>query len=137
MSDLYLNSEGYKQKLNWYAKMSDDSTTNKEEINFKDLDKSKLRSLIIADTNNNIIVTQYYSIGQIPFYRTRTIMKEGVGVIDRIHILGWLSSKDFDIRHVVYVYESDNRIEIGDFNMTNHPFSAYITFSNQDLVSVV
>jgi hypothetical protein len=45
-------------------------------------------------------------------------MRNAVGVLDRIHAIGW---RHDDKEQVVFVYESDRTIEIGEFARRGDP----------------
>jgi len=115
--DLATNKE-YTQKLNWIAVHHDNSIMTGKEHSSEKIDRRQLKSMMIVDDDNNTILTQHFRPGQRPIYRTRTVMRPGVGVLDRIHILGWY---DKDLEHVAFIAESDKSIELGYFIPSGSP----------------
>jgi hypothetical protein len=134
-NDLSLSSEDYSPKLHWVVVYKDGTKTSQKDLNSINIDRKHLKSMLIVDEEHNIILTQHFKPGQIMIYRSRTIMKEGVGPIDRIHMLGWQKGEQ---RHIAFIYESDSRIECGDFSRSDgdNPWIYPIQLKDHDLIEV-
>lgn len=130
MKSLALDSSEYRQKLFWVVKQNDNTIYKQQDINYSDISKSNMKSISIVDEYDNIIITQYFTSDQLPIYRSRTVMKEGVGPIDRVHIVGWLEKNSY---HIIYIFESDNHIEVGKTNLPDNPYSSPITLQPEEL----
>jgi len=110
-------TEGYDYKLTWAVKYRDGVTfaqrTSELDNSSELIDHKRLWILQLRDKSGKVVIAQEYRKGQMPFYRRRTALRIGENIIEVIHIFGWRSlSGD---THVVFVYESDLRIEMGDF----------------------
>ncbi len=133
-NDLSLSSDNYVPKLFWIVIYKDGTKVSQKDINSINIDRKNLKSMLIVDEELNVVFTQHFKSGQTMLYRNRTIMKEGVGPIDRIHMLGWQAG---DQRHIAFIYESDNRVECGDFDeIGNNPWVYPMQLKDHDLVAV-
>lgn len=136
--DYIASSEGYKPRLYWVAVSKDGSTMRQRDgYNSESIDRKNLKTIIIIDENNKIILTQHFKPGQRLIYRCRTVVQEGRGTVEKIHIIGWQQN---DIRHVTFIYESDCSIVSGDFIpdniQTDSPWLYTINFKDHDLIEV-
>lgn len=114
------SSKGYVPKLKWVAVSRDGSILSSDDHSSEEIDRQNLKSLMIVDLDGNPVITQHYFPGQRMIYRARTAMRTGVGVLDRIHILGW---EEHGIEHVAFIAESDKSIEMGRFIPPDHPLA--------------
>jgi hypothetical protein len=105
--------------LFWLARYQDGSCRHQHEngadVCFDDVSREGLRDLILADVNGNTVLHLEVKPGQMVFYRRRTIMIPGKEQ-EVMHILGHkiIHSGEL-ILYPIFVYESDLRIEVGDF----------------------
>lgn len=125
-----LSSEDYVNKLFWLARYSDGTQVTSKTINSKDLDRPRIKSISIIDSDDNVIYTQHYNKYQLPLYRARMVMTENIGPIDRIHLLGWINTSG--TIHITYIYESDFHIESGGYNIEGNPYSSQIILSDSE-----
>ena len=120
-----ITSEGYQSKLIWSATYADNSVflqydENGKERSSEQIDRSRLVSFALYDLGGNKYIEQHYKSGQLFMYRCRTALKTGHNVVERIHII---VCQDGDKRHVIFVFESDLHIEIGDFIDPSNPLA--------------
>lgn len=116
-------STNYTQRLTWVAIYNtgeviiqrDDDGYKSSEI----LDHTKLYIFHLITNDNKPLFTIRLKPGDKFFYRSRTAMRAGVGVIDRIHIVGWRNDNS---KNVSFVSESDMHVENGDFIYQNDPY---------------
>lgn len=116
-------STDYKQRLTWVAIYNtgqviiqrDEAGDKSSEI----LDHSKLYIFHLVDKDKPLYTLRLKE-GQKFFYRSRTAMRAGVGVLDRIHIVGWRD--DNQNKCVCFISESDMHVEVGDFVYENDPY---------------
>lgn len=117
-------STNYTQRLTWVAIYNTGEVIiQRDDTGFKSsevLDHSKLYIFHLVDNNDRPLYTLRLKQGQKFFYRSRTAMRAGVGVLDRIHIVGWRD--DSDHKSVSFVSESDMHVEVGDFVYLNDPY---------------
>lgn len=114
------SSKDYVPKLKWVAISCDGSILSSDDHSSEDIDRRNLKSIMIVDTDGNPVITQHYFPGQRMIYRARTAMRTGIGVLDRIHILGW---EENGVEHVAFIAESDKSIEMGRFIPPDHPLA--------------
>ena len=136
--DYVASSENYKQKLFWVAIYKDESRLCQTDgIDSKSIIKKNLKTILLINSNKNVIITQHFKLGQQVIYRIRTAIQEKFGTLERIHILGWQQQ---NIRHIAFIFESDNHIELGDFidknSESNSPWLYPINFNDHDLIQV-
>jgi len=110
-----------RNKLSWVATYIDNTVltqydNNGVERSSEQIDRSKLLSFSLYDFGGNKFVEQRYKSGQLFMYRCRTAMSADNNIIEKIHII---VCRDGDKQHVLFVFESDLHIEIGDFNYPN------------------
>lgn len=121
---LVASSSDYIQKLSWVAIYQDgEITVQKDENGMKSsevLDHSKMYIFHLVTEEEQPIFTLRLRPGQRFFYRSRTAMRAGIGVLDRIHILGWRS--DNDEKCVCFISETDMHVEVGDFIYKDDPY---------------
>lgn len=115
--DQSATSDGYRNKLVWVAKYADNSFFTQYDLDgcersSEHIDRSRMVSFALYDLGGNRYIEQHFKPGQLFMYRCRTVLKTGYNVIERIHII---VCQDGDKRHVIFVFESDLHIEIGDF----------------------
>lgn len=122
--DQIVTSEGYQSKLIWSATYKDNVVfsqyENGEERSSEYINRSRLASFALYDLGGNKYIEQHYKPGQLFMYRCRTAMKTGHNVIERIHII---VCQDGEKRHVIFVFESDLHIEVGDFIDASNPLA--------------
>lgn len=120
------DSTDYPQKLNWVViyqsgeiitQRSDNDQLLKTDI----LDHHQIYIFHLLNGDSPVFTLRLRP-GQKFFYRARTAMKAGVGVLDRIHIVGWRKGED---RQVCFITESDMQVEIGDFVYKEDPYKLY------------
>lgn len=116
-------SSDYIQKLTWVAiYQNGEVIIQREENGMKSsevLDHSKIYIFHLVTDDDRPIFTLRLRPGQKFFYRARTAMRAGIGVLDRIHILGWRKE---DEKAICFVSETDMHIEVGDFIYKNDPY---------------
>lgn len=121
-------------RYHWTAHYHDGSVIKQiEGHNLQDLSRYRLKSIKIEDhINNKVVYTQHFKPGQSLIYRLRTaISEENSHIKERIHILGWMFN---GIRHLTFIFESDGRIESGDFVEDGLPwFYSIVTTSNDHI----
>jgi hypothetical protein len=120
------DSTNYVQKLHWVVVYQNgeivDQASGKELLKTDVLDHQKIYLFHLMNNDNKPIFTLRLRPGHKFFYRARTAMKAGIGVLDRIHIVGW--RKD-DQKQVCFISESDMQIEVGDFVYKEDPYKTY------------
>ena len=121
------DSTNYTQKLHWVVVYQNgdiiDQSSGEDELLKTDvLDHHKIYIFHLLNSQNKPIFTIRMCPGQKFFYRARTAMKAGLGVLDRIHIVGWRKG---DERQVCFISESDMQVEIGDFVHKEDPYKFY------------
>ena len=117
-------SSNYVQKLHWVAiynngeivAQNNDEGFNSSEI----IDHTRLYLFHLINDDDEPVYTLRLKHGQRFFYRARTVMRAAVGVLDRIHIVGWRDSND--ARCVSFISEADSHVEVGDFATANDPY---------------
>ena len=117
-------STNYNQRLTWVAIYNtgeviiqrDDTGVKSSEV----IDRSKLYIFHLVDKDNKPLYSLRLKEGQRFFYRSRTAMRAGVGVLDRIHIVGWRDAAEG--KCVCFISESDMHVEVGDFIYQNDPY---------------
>lgn len=111
----------YSEKLIWAAKYKDNTTIAQYDkdgtpISTESIPRDGLRVFMLIDQYNRAAFIQELRPGQQFIYRRRTALKTGADVIEVIHIVGWQQQIGEEIvRHMSFIYESDMRIEMGDF----------------------
>jgi hypothetical protein len=129
-------SRGYEPLLQWVATYKDGQSISGHDHNSEVVDRKKLRSIALVNKDGAPVITQHFKPGQRVIYRARTIMRTGMGVMDRVHILGWW---DQHSEHVAFVFES-GQIEMGHFidpeTETDKPWFYPISENPADLVPV-
>jgi hypothetical protein len=129
----FASSELYIQKYHWSAKYADGKIFTSKDINFIYLDRPGLRQFSIVDfTADSNVFTVILSAGDRIAYRTRTIMQEGVNVIDRIHIVAHSRSDVFS--SAFFIYEIFNNIEYAYFSDIGNYHSPVYTDSDYSVV---
>jgi hypothetical protein len=114
-------------RLIWVCRYQDGSTFNQfyegKERSTEEIDRTKLYSISLLDARGRTVLIQRYSRGQFPIYRRRTVLRPGQNVVEIIHILGWrmFGEADKEIRHISFLYETDLRVECGDFSHEGDP----------------
>jgi hypothetical protein len=113
----------YVSKMEWYAIYKDGSIItqfeNGEQVRCtEDIDRHNLRAFVLTDRNGNVRFTHRFKPGQYFLYRARTAMRSTVGVVDRIHVVGWRSENQ---EQVAFIFESDGTVEIGEFARRDDP----------------
>jgi hypothetical protein len=120
------DSTDYPQKLNWVVIYQ-----NGEIIQQKSGEDQLLKTDVLDHqqiyifhllNGDNPVFTLRLRPGQKFFYRARTAMKSGVGVLDRIHIVGWRKGEE---KQVCFITESDMQVEVGDFVYKEDPYKLY------------
>ena len=123
-------------KLYWAAKYGDGPIVtqfhNGVEQSSDKLSRDGLRQFLLIDRSGKIVCSQDLYPGRSFFYRRRTAMGVGSGVLKVIHIIGW---KLEDIVNVLFVDESNLNIESGDF-LSKSKFRYPIIFNNSDLIII-
>ena len=139
------SSKGYVPKFHWVAVYHDDTTLSGETNTSDDIDRRRLKRMLIVDGEGTTVISQNFRPGQYLLYRARTVMRTGVGVLDRIHILGWLehhSASGCNFHHVAFITESDRSIEMSYFvdpdspEAVDHPWSYPIQLTETDLIAI-
>jgi hypothetical protein len=106
-------------RLIWAVRYRDATTFNQfqdgRERSTEEIDRSKLHTFSLLDQRGRTVIQQEVLPGQCFFYRRRTAMRAGHGVLDVVHIFGWRLAADKSVRHVCFLYESDFHVELGDF----------------------
>tara|TARA_R110000751_G_scaffold86486_9_gene172162 strand:- start:2011 stop:2484 length:474 start_codon:yes stop_codon:yes gene_type:complete len=119
------DSTDYSQKLRWVVVYQNgdiiDQSSGKELLKTDVLDHQKIYIFHLLNGNKPIFTLRLCP-GQKFFYRARTAMKAGIGVLDRIHIVGWRKGDD---KLVCFISESDLQVEIGDFVHKKDPYKLY------------
>jgi len=134
----------YDPKLEWYVIYKDGTVLkqydNGQQIHCsEDIDREKLRAFVLTDRNGNVKFTQRYKPGQQFLYRARTAMRGTVGVVDRIHIVGWRCK---DQEQVAFIFESDCTVEVGEFarhgdpDYADRPWFYPFTLNDHDLIQI-
>lgn len=120
--NLVASSSDYIQKLTWVAIYQNGEIIIQKENGMKSseaLDHSKMYIFHLVNQNEQPIFTIRLKPGQRFFYRIRTAMRAGVGVLDRIHVVGWRSDNE---KCICFVSENDMHIEVGDFIYKDDPY---------------
>lgn len=111
----------YEHLVAWRAEYADGQTRHQvgelgKELSTDHLPRNGLRRFVLVDKNGgNDIVAHNFEPGDMLFYRRRTAMRPGQDVVEVIHILGKTRSKEGP-NEIYFLFESDKRIEEGDFN---------------------
>lgn len=101
--------------LIWMAKYRDNSfITQNDNLPFERIPRKNLWQVLIVAPNNKRLLTLELKPNQTVFYRRRAIMSPGSGTLEVVHLLGYKVANT-DISVVMFIYESDWHIEIGDF----------------------
>ena len=123
-------------KLYWAAKYGDGPIVtqfhNGVEQSSDKLSRDGLRQFLLIDRSGKIVCSQDLCPGRSFFYRRRTAMGVGSGVLKVIHIIGW---KFEDIVNVLFVDEVNLNIESGGF-LSKSKFRYPIVFNDSDLTIV-
>lgn len=117
------------RKLSWAVRYKDGSEVSQfsdgAEISSEKIDRANIWQFKLLDRNGKIIILQEFKPGHMFVYRCRNAMSQDGNQIEVIHIVGWrVKTLDGHISHICYVYESDMRIEMGDFRTADEQVSA-------------
>jgi len=136
----------YEHTVTWRAEYADGAVRHQrgelgKELSTDHLSREGLRRFVLTDTKlGTDIVAHNFEPGDMLFYRRRTAMRPGEDVVEVLHILGKTRSKEGP-NEIYFLYESDKRIEEGDFNdpadPANHVKWRYpLNWHEADLVPV-
>jgi len=117
-----LDNIDYKHKITWVAEYNSGHTIYEQQgnrvISSESIDHKKIRKFSLY-YDDKLISSLNIGVGQYFFYRKRTVLATGKNVVDVIHIYGWRSAIDRSHLNysecVCFLYESDKRVEIGQF----------------------
>lgn len=116
----------YEHLVTWRAEYEDGRVTHQagelgSELSTDHLSREGLRRFVLVEKQSGgEIAAHDLEIGDMVFYRRRTAMRPGEDVVEVIHILGKTRSKDGP-NEVFFVFETDKRVEEGDFNDPQAP----------------
>ena len=123
-------------RLYWVAKYSDGSIITQfhdgVEQSASKLSREGLKQFLLVNKSGKVVCSQDLCPGRCFFYRRRTAMGVGVGVLKVMHIIGW---KLDDIVSVLFVDESDLSVESSSFS-SKAKFKYPIKFSSSDLIVI-
>ena len=123
-----------KYRNNTYKKANDGTS-------FDNIPRKNLWLVDMISPTNKKILTLTFKPGYNVFYRRRAAMTQGAGM-DVVHIIGY-QIKNSEVSAVAFLYESDWRIDIGDFKQANESLADYkeykggITMLPGDLEEIV
>ena len=71
----------------------------------------------LIDCNGKLRCSQDFLPGQTPLFRTRTFLRPGKGIADRVYIIGWVAWEENKVSkmNVAFVNEYDFSVEMGHF----------------------
>jgi hypothetical protein len=116
----------YEHLVTWRAEYEDGRITHQAgelgtQLSTDHLSREGLRRFILVDNKSGKdIIGHDFELGDMFFYRRRTAMRPGEDVVEVIHILGKTRSKEGP-NEIFFVFETDKRIEDGDFNDPQAP----------------
>ena len=124
LDPLVAASSNYVQKLHWVAIYNNGeivAQNNGQVFNSSEvIDHTRLYLFHLVNGDDEPVYSLRLKRGQRFFYRARTVTRASVGVLDRIHIVGWRDSNDTNC--VCFISESDMHMEVGDFVVANDPY---------------
>lgn len=116
----------------WIAKYKDSKiiTSLQEGVSFERIPRRNLWLIDIIAPNRKKILTLEVKPGYNVFYRRRAVMEPGQSLIEAVVLLGY-QVKGTDISVVTFIYESDWRIEVGDFRRENESMASMQEYKHE------
>lgn len=107
----------------WLAKYRDNKYISpNDNVPFSKISRVNLWQVSLVAPNNKKVITLELKPTQAVFYRRRAVMSAGGGTVEAVNMLGY-KIKDTDTNVVIFLYESDWHVEIGDFKKSNERVS--------------
>jgi len=132
----------YKPKYQWVAVYKDGSILQQYAENIEnsseEINRKQLRQFLLIDNTGVTKFIQRLKPGQQFIYRARTVMRPGIGVLEKIHVIGW---REKESEQIAFVFEN-GLVEIGEFidphseEFADRPWYYPIQLKDHDFIQV-